>query len=205
MIVDNKKPTLFQLEKSLGPLEEKVLSVVYRNNSPREVLQTLNKEKKYAYTTIMTVLDKLYKKGYLKRKKEKKTYYYSLVDNKEVLMKRSCLKSIIQLHHFTSPVNFIRYYFLAQFILLIELINKNNLIKGAIQSVVILSMLLFGLNTLFNLYLNGVFDYLFALVINPALFKFSYITSEAFKPDLLIVLFAIFGYFKVKSFSINNL
>lgn len=205
MIVDNKKPTLFQLEKSLGPLEEKVLFAVDENKTPRDVLQTLNKEKKYAYTTIMTVLDKLYKKGYLKREKIKKTYSYSLVDDKKLLMKRSCLKSIIQLHHFASPVDFIRYYFLAQFILLIGLINKNILIKGVTQSVLILSMLLVGLNTLFNFYLNGVFDYLSALVINPELFKFSYITSEVFKPDLLIVLLFVFGYIKVKSLSIYKL
>ena len=39
----------------------------------------LQKQKRLAYTTIMTVMGNLYKKGFLTRQKNKKTYYYAPV------------------------------------------------------------------------------------------------------------------------------
>lgn len=74
-----KTPLLLKIEKTLGSLEQEVMNEVWQTEkmTVREVLLRLQKEKKLAYTTVMTVMDNLYKKGFLKREKIKKTYYYS--------------------------------------------------------------------------------------------------------------------------------
>jgi len=69
----NKKPSPF------GELEEKVMDILWKrgNATVREINEELSKKgEKYAYTTIMTILDRLYKKGVLDREKEGKGYRY---------------------------------------------------------------------------------------------------------------------------------
>ncbi len=69
----NKKPSPF------GELEEKVMDILWTkgNATVKEINEELSKKgEKYAYTTIMTILDRLYKKGVLDRKKEGKGYRY---------------------------------------------------------------------------------------------------------------------------------
>jgi predicted transcriptional regulator len=62
---------------SLGDLERKALEEVWRRKETdvRGVLASLNGD--FAYTTIMTTLDRLYKKGYLDRRKEKRAFVYT--------------------------------------------------------------------------------------------------------------------------------
>ena len=52
---------------SLGPLEKRVLDAAWKlkKANVRDVVERLNNE--FAYTTIMTTLDRLFKKGYLER------------------------------------------------------------------------------------------------------------------------------------------
>ncbi len=56
----------------LGDLQAEILGVLQRHGSAtaREVLSDLGKERKLAYTTVSTVLDRLYHKGIVGRKKE---------------------------------------------------------------------------------------------------------------------------------------
>lgn len=56
--------------KSLGELESEIMEVVWKigSASVRDVLSTLEKKKKIAYTTVMTVMARLRGKGILKRK-----------------------------------------------------------------------------------------------------------------------------------------
>ncbi|MCP4676066.1 MAG: BlaI/MecI/CopY family transcriptional regulator [Deltaproteobacteria bacterium] len=63
--------------RPLGSLEEKVMSVLWRAGplSVREMNKRLG-EKKLAYTTVMTTLDRLYKKGLLSRSKDGLAYVY---------------------------------------------------------------------------------------------------------------------------------
>lgn len=49
----------------------------------RDVLNNLLKKKKVAYTTVMTMLDILYKKGHLTRSRRNKAYVYSPKHTKE--------------------------------------------------------------------------------------------------------------------------
>ena len=66
-----------------GELEEKVMEILWKNGSGtvREVREKLKED--LAHTTVMTILDRLYKKGYLKREKEGKGYRYFPVVSKE--------------------------------------------------------------------------------------------------------------------------
>ncbi|WP_456401327.1 BlaI/MecI/CopY family transcriptional regulator [Persephonella sp.] len=68
----------------LGDLEEKIMDVLWKigNGTVREVREELKED--LAHTTVMTILDRLYKKGLLKRTKEGKSYrYYPLIQKKE--------------------------------------------------------------------------------------------------------------------------
>ncbi|WP_456383921.1 BlaI/MecI/CopY family transcriptional regulator [Persephonella sp.] len=60
-----------------GELEEKVMDYLWKHGSGtvKEVRSGLG-ENRFAHTTVMTVMDRLYKKGILRRKKEGKGYRY---------------------------------------------------------------------------------------------------------------------------------
>ena len=62
---------------TLGPLERKVLDATWRlgRANVRGVVDKL--EGVFAYTTIMTTLDRLYKKGYLDREMQGRAFLYS--------------------------------------------------------------------------------------------------------------------------------
>ncbi len=62
----------------LGPLEQRVLELLWRRTralSVREAQAALGGE--FAYTTVMTTLDRLYKKGMLDRARDGRAYRYS--------------------------------------------------------------------------------------------------------------------------------
>lgn len=61
----------------LGPLEENVMEILWAGgeSSVRDVIQKL--ERPLAYTTVMTTLDRLFKKGLLTRHKSDRAFVYS--------------------------------------------------------------------------------------------------------------------------------
>jgi predicted transcriptional regulator len=61
----------------LGPLESSVMGVLWERgeSSVREVIQCL--DRRLAYTTVMTTLDRLFKKGLLERRKADRAFLYS--------------------------------------------------------------------------------------------------------------------------------
>jgi BlaI family transcriptional regulator, penicillinase repressor len=65
--------------KTLGKLEQQIMVIMWKNKScsTREVLNILEKNKKLAYTTVATILQRLYKKELLKRRKTSIGYIYS--------------------------------------------------------------------------------------------------------------------------------
>ena len=85
------KLSLFKIDHSLGPLERKVMAVIWSKDriTVREVLNILKDQKFIAYTTVMTVMDNLYKKGFLARYKIKKTYHYYPVAKEKDLISQS--------------------------------------------------------------------------------------------------------------------
>jgi BlaI family penicillinase repressor len=64
---------------SLGELQRAALEVVWRRGqaSVHEVLGELGRRKKLAYTTVLTVMQKLEKAGWLKHRSEGKSYVYT--------------------------------------------------------------------------------------------------------------------------------
>lgn len=62
---------------ALGPLEISVMGVLWTRGecSVREVVPRLDRP--LAYTTVMTTLDRLYKKGFLLRRKSERAFLYS--------------------------------------------------------------------------------------------------------------------------------
>ena len=70
---------------SLGELEQQIMDIVWERKqcSAREVLTKLEKNKKLAYTTVATILQRLYEKGLVKRTDDNSGYIYSPKLSKE--------------------------------------------------------------------------------------------------------------------------
>ncbi len=74
-------PKRTQVPPRLHELEALVMEEVWRLESAtvREVMEALNKgvSKSRAYTTVMTIMDRLHRKGLLDRRSERNTYIYT--------------------------------------------------------------------------------------------------------------------------------
>ncbi|MCQ0024403.1 BlaI/MecI/CopY family transcriptional regulator, partial [Streptomyces somaliensis DSM 40738] len=73
------------MPRRLGELEDAVMTRVWRWNRPvtvREVLEDLRKERSIAYTTVMTVLDNLHQKGWVRREVAGRAYRYTAVSTR---------------------------------------------------------------------------------------------------------------------------
>ena len=67
--------------KLLGPLEERVMTALWKAGEPltvRELLDRLNRGRRepLAYTTVMTVMNRLAEKGALRRRRRGRGYSY---------------------------------------------------------------------------------------------------------------------------------
>ncbi len=82
--------------KILGCLEEEIMKIIWKikEGTVRDVLKNIKREKKPAYTTIMTVMNRLEKKGILKRKLQDDSYVYKPTHNKESFLALSSKKII---------------------------------------------------------------------------------------------------------------
>jgi len=81
-------------KRQIGPLEEQVLNALWLSGSAtvRELLQTHDLD--IAYTTLMTTLDRLYKKQLLDRKLEGKAFRYTPRHTPEELQKAAAEEAI---------------------------------------------------------------------------------------------------------------
>lgn len=73
--------------RGLGQLESTVMTEVWRTDGPvtvRAVLESLQKDRLLAYTTVMTVMDNLYSKGFLTRERSGRAYVYRAARPREV-------------------------------------------------------------------------------------------------------------------------
>lgn len=68
---------LFRRRPALGHLEMEVMQLLWSGgeSSVRDVVEKLDRQ--LAYTTVMTTLDRLYKKGMLNRQKTERAFLYS--------------------------------------------------------------------------------------------------------------------------------
>ena len=66
--------------REFGELESAIMDVIWSQDRPclvREVRERLHYGRPVAYTTVMTTLDRLYKKGLLSRRKSDRAFNYS--------------------------------------------------------------------------------------------------------------------------------
>ena len=98
-MVNKKIPQLFEVKESLGPLESEVMKIIWRKNKTnvREVTEAIRKNKKIAYTTVMTIMDTLFKKEFLTRQKVGKAYQYETVAPKNIFLKNTLLPIVSDL------------------------------------------------------------------------------------------------------------
>ena len=82
--------------QNLGPLEQEIMGCLWKekNVSVSDVHKCLQKKRKIAYTTIMTIMTRLTEKGFLTRKMEGKAYVYSPKKTKEQTAK-GVIKKIV--------------------------------------------------------------------------------------------------------------
>lgn len=72
--------------RGLGELESTIMDRLWSYRRPasvRDVVEDLRKDREIAYTTVMTVMDKLHKKGLLWRHPQGRAYLYEVVASKE--------------------------------------------------------------------------------------------------------------------------
>jgi predicted transcriptional regulator len=72
-----KSVKLFKRRPALGPLEMGVMELLWSRgeSNVRDVVDKLDRP--LAYTTVMTTLDRLYKKGLLNRHKTERAFFYA--------------------------------------------------------------------------------------------------------------------------------
>jgi len=104
----------------LGDLEQEILSVIWSSTEPmcvRRVLEHLRGQ--YAYTTIMTMMSRMEKKGLLKRLAQGKSFVYTYTEDKT----RYANKHLGFLYH--SLVDTYGELAISQFVDSIKADNKN--------------------------------------------------------------------------------
>ena len=78
--------------KVLGELESKVMEIIWQSKEPisvRKVTDTLQRKRKIAYTTVMTIMVRLVNKGFLIRNLNGQSYLYKSKTTKEQFIART--------------------------------------------------------------------------------------------------------------------
>jgi len=75
--------------KTLGKLEQLIMEIVWKSkkSAVRDILLELKKKRSIAYTTVATILQRLFDKGLVGRKTEKNGYRYYPKVSKESYVK----------------------------------------------------------------------------------------------------------------------
>lgn len=118
--------TFEQAGRVLGALEERIMEIVWRSSAPvavREVGKKLKSRPPLAYTTVMTTLDRLYKKGFLSREKVGNAFVYSAAMSKDEYKKRIVEETLgVLLAESADPV-------LAAFVDTAASVDEDNLVR----------------------------------------------------------------------------
>ena len=87
-----RRPTV--LESFLGRLELDVLEALWAHSDERSVRELQAYFPSLAYSTLMTTLDRLYKKGFLVRRKEGRAFFYSPLYSREELQSHLATRAL---------------------------------------------------------------------------------------------------------------
>lgn len=87
--------------KHLGELEQQVMNIVwkYKGCSIRNIVSNIQKKRKIAYTTVATILQRLYEKELVDRKQEKHGYWYFAKISKESYIKNLASSFLRKMTH----------------------------------------------------------------------------------------------------------
>ena len=72
--------------RSFGELEAEIMDHLWSRDSPatvRDVLESVRAKREIAYTTVMTVMDNLHRKGWLSREKRGRAWLYTPAASRE--------------------------------------------------------------------------------------------------------------------------
>jgi predicted transcriptional regulator len=92
-----KKSSIFGSRPQLGPFEQQVLQELWSHGSATVRELIADGKIHQAYTTVMTTMDRLYKKGLLDRVAEGRAFRYTPRHSSEELQRGTALESIRQL------------------------------------------------------------------------------------------------------------
>jgi predicted transcriptional regulator len=84
-------------ESRLGEREREVLAVLWQYGSATVQQVAAHLSVALAYTTVMTTLDRLFKKGFAQREKQERAFLYSAAITKEDMERR---RASVLVHHF---------------------------------------------------------------------------------------------------------
>jgi predicted transcriptional regulator len=91
----------------LGDLEAVIMDVMWRRTEPatvREVLQRVSVARPLAYTTVMTVMDNLFQKGFLRRERAGRAWLYRMAESREQYTARLMRDALAQADDHTAAL-----------------------------------------------------------------------------------------------------
>ncbi|HLG30635.1 MAG TPA: BlaI/MecI/CopY family transcriptional regulator [Candidatus Brocadiales bacterium] len=100
------------LNQVLGDLEKKIIEILWEKgeSTVREILDSLPHDIAPSYSTVITVTNRLAKKGLLGKKKVKKTFFYHTLYSKDEfygLVSRKVVEGVSSLSPYTTMVNLV--------------------------------------------------------------------------------------------------
>lgn len=102
MKIQNYKLNEEGLNHFFGPLEAKILEILWRSPdamSIKQVQQTLERSSQLNFNTVMTVLNRLVDKGHLNRLNKGRLNFYETVQTKEQFLKEQTKEMTHELIH----------------------------------------------------------------------------------------------------------
>ncbi|MEX5632897.1 BlaI/MecI/CopY family transcriptional regulator [Parafrankia sp. FMc2] len=81
----------------LGDLERSVMDVLWSADdwlTARDVAARLDHERDLAYTTVLTVLERLERKGFVRRQRAARAHRYAAVDSRETVVAEAMLEAL---------------------------------------------------------------------------------------------------------------
>ena len=90
--------SLLEGDVALGDLEQAVMEELWAADRPltvRDVLELVGPSRPLAYTTVMTIMDRLHRKGLLSRTREGKAYLYQPTAGRDVYI-AELMTSVLQ-------------------------------------------------------------------------------------------------------------
>ena len=99
----NFRPGNQTMEKILGPLEKDLMQILWRAQGPmtgRDIFEMLREKRRVAYTTVLTVLERLVPKGLVSKDKVEGRYLYTATQTQDAFtaaVSRSVLAGLMEL------------------------------------------------------------------------------------------------------------